>query len=525
MVSGRILTTDAPAPPAPAPAAPTAFDDLVIGAGMAGLTVAALLARDGRRVGVVEAHDTPGGYAHTFGVGAYRFCAQVHYIFGCEEGGPVRRLLRALDLESEVRMLPLDSDGYDHVVVAGDRFRIPNGFERFRDRAAAHFPEHATAIRRYFELLIETRRELELLPEQVGFLDLIRAPFLFPELLRHRKDTLGQVFDRFGLPARVRAVLAGQAGDYLLPPSQVSFLLHTALTAGYDRGAWYPERHYGHFIDKIVERIRSAPGCDVALGVEVADIRVQAGRVLGVRDTAGREWTGGRVISNIDPARTAALIHGDELPDRWLHKLHYDYSCGSFTVYMGLSGLDLRAHGFGNWNLWHYPHADLEGAYAAQVDRADLSDPWLFVSTPSLHSRAPGLAPPDHEVLVAATACNYAHFRQLKDHDPHEYSRQKVKIRDRILDILEERYIPGLRAHLDLKVAGTPATNERFCWSPQGNAYGAALTPANVSLSRLPFETPLHNLFLVNATAGYPSVAGTVRSGQRLFALLTGGEA
>jgi len=62
-------------------AQPAAFDDLVIGAGMAGLTVAAQLAADGRRVLVVEAHDTPGGYAHTFEVGAFRFCAPVHSLF------------------------------------------------------------------------------------------------------------------------------------------------------------------------------------------------------------------------------------------------------------------------------------------------------------------------------------------------------------------------------------------------------------------------------------------------------------
>jgi prolycopene isomerase len=40
-----------------------------MGSGMAGLAVAARLAHAGRRVLVVEAHDTPGGYAHTFDLG------------------------------------------------------------------------------------------------------------------------------------------------------------------------------------------------------------------------------------------------------------------------------------------------------------------------------------------------------------------------------------------------------------------------------------------------------------------------
>jgi phytoene dehydrogenase-like protein len=64
------------------------YDELVIGAGMAGLTVAALLAQQGRKVLVLEAHDQPGGYAHTFAMGNYRFCAQVHYIFGFPSSSP-----------------------------------------------------------------------------------------------------------------------------------------------------------------------------------------------------------------------------------------------------------------------------------------------------------------------------------------------------------------------------------------------------------------------------------------------------
>jgi all-trans-retinol 13,14-reductase len=492
-------------------------DYLILGAGMAGLTVAALLAKSGQRVQVLDAHDHPGGYAHSFPMGGYRFCAQVHYVFGCEEGGSVRTLLRRLGLEDEVRFVRLDPDGYDHVVIGGERYRIPNGFERFRDRLAGQFPAEREALRRYFALVTAVRDEMDRLPDPIGILDLATAPLRFPRLLRWRGATLGEVFDALHLPPRVRAILAGQAGDYLLPPRQVSFLLHVALTAGYDRGAFYPERHYGHFIDRIVETIRAQPGSSVELGVEVSQIEVEGGRLASVRSTDGRRWTGRTVISNIDPARTAALIGAASLPARWLKKLRYPYSGATFTLYLGLRGLDLRAHGFGRWNVWHYPHDDLDRIYERQIDRGDLSDPWLFLSTPTLHTDAPGLAPAGRDVLVAATSCSHARVLALKGAGRAAYLREKTRIRARILDVIEEKYLPGLRRHIDLRVAGTPTTNERFCWAPEGNAYGAALTPSNVGLGRVPFETPFPNLFLVNATAGYPSIAGTVGAGLRLF--------
>ena len=491
-------------------------DYLVLGSGMAGLTVGALLAQAGHTVRVLEAHEHPGGYAHSFPMGGYRFCAQVHYIFGCEPGGPVRTLLDTLQLD--VPMVQLDPDGFDHIVIQGDRFRIPNGFPRFRDRLKARFPQEADAIHAYFDTLIATRDELERLPERPGLFDLLAAPLRLPHVLHHRKATLQEVFDRHGLSRRVQAVIAGQAGDYLLPPDKVSFLLQVALVSGYDKGAWYPLNHYGDLVDGIAGRITGSPGCAIVYEQEVDRIVVDGDRVVAVRTRSGQTWRGRTVVSNIDPARTAALV--DPPPERWMRQLSYDYSTSSFTLYLGLKDIDLRDHGFGSYNVWHYPHDDLNRIYADQVERSDLSDPWLFLATPSLHSDRPGLAPPDHQVLEVATACGWAHFQCLKDRGGHDYTREKMKVRERILDVLQDQYIPNLRAHVAMKVTGSPTTNARFCRAPQGNAYGAELTPPNAGPARVPFETPLRNLFLCNATAGYPSIAGTVRAGQRLFQLL-----
>ena len=126
------------------------YDDIIIGSGMGGLTVGSLLARSGRRVLVLEAHDTPGGYAHTFRMRDYRFCAQVHYIFNCGEGESIHNFLSKLGVEREVPFVRLDPEGFDHVVVAGERVRIPSGLGKFRERLTRRFPAAREPLRKYF---------------------------------------------------------------------------------------------------------------------------------------------------------------------------------------------------------------------------------------------------------------------------------------------------------------------------------------------------------------------------------------
>jgi all-trans-retinol 13,14-reductase len=493
------------------------FDDLVIGAGMAGLTTAALLAAQGRKVLVLDAHDTPGGYAHTFSVGRYRFCAQVHYIFGCGEGEPIHDLLSRTGLDEQVRFHRLDPEGFDHVVVAGDRTRIPNGLEKFRDRLMAKFPEATRPIRGYFDVIMAIGRELDRLPSKVRFRDLMTAPFRFGHLLKYKGWTLGRLYDSLRMPARLRTILAGQAGDYLLPPSEVSLLLHVALVRAYDRGAYYPEKHYVHFIASIADFIRSRPGCQLRLSTEVDRIDVERGRVTGVHTKLGETFTAARYISNVDPRVTARLVGERNAPNDWLDKLDYEYSSGNITLYLGIRGLDLKKHGFGSWNVWHYPQDDLDAMYRRQRLSHDFREPWLFMSTPTLHTSEPGLCPPGEQILELATSADYAYFKALRDRDRRAYNVEKKRIRERIVQIVEERYLPGLSKHLVMQVMGTPATNARFCSAPFGNAYGSALTPENVSLGRVPNETPFGNLWLVNASAGFPSIGGTVKSAIELF--------
>ena len=82
--------------------------------------------------------------------------------------------------------------------------------------------------------------------------------------------------------------------------------------------------------------------------------------------------------------------------------------------------------------------------------------------------------------------------------------------------------IPDIDKYIRMKIYGTPTTSEYYLGQPEGNIYGAKLIPKQIGLNRLGYKTELPNLFLVGATAGYPSVPGVIGNGMDVAEMLTG---
>ena len=71
---------------------------IVVGGGIAGLTGAALLSKEGYAVTLVEAHNQLGGCAGTFQRGPYTFDVGATQVAGLEKGGIHHRLFHYLDI-------------------------------------------------------------------------------------------------------------------------------------------------------------------------------------------------------------------------------------------------------------------------------------------------------------------------------------------------------------------------------------------------------------------------------------------
>ncbi|MGD1952588.1 MAG: phytoene desaturase family protein [Leptolyngbyaceae cyanobacterium] len=501
------------------------FDYIVLGAGLGGLSTAACLTRQGHKVAVLEKHYLPGGCCHTFDYGDYRFCADVHYISQCAPDQAIGQFLSYI--ERPVEFNSLDPEGVDRIITPEVDFRIPVGWERLRSRLLNTFPDEQTAIGRYCDEIQQLHTEMRSLTQEMNWYDRKWSDWLklpkYWNLYTKRNWTLQDLYNHVGISPKLQNLLAGQSGDYALPPDEIALMTHASLVSDYAEGAYYPKHHFKHFVDTIVKAITTGGGV-VQLSTPVEHIEVSNHRVQQLITANGDIYHAKKAyISDLDPKLTVELMHIPKvLSQRETKRLtNYDYSASAFNLYLGLdSRFEPERYGLGNWNIWYYPTGNLNQEYQKQL-AGDMSQPWIFLSCPTLKSREPGMAPAGHHVLEIATVCPYRPFGELRDYDPNTYKAKKREFYQHIMASVRD-LIPDVDAYARMKVYGTPTTSEYYLGQPQGNIYGAKLIPKQVGLNRMGYETELPNLFLVGATAGYPSVPGVISNGMAVVELITG---
>ena len=502
-------------------------DYLIVGSGLSALVFAALMAKSGKKVQVLEAHEHPGGFGHTFTMAKkYQFNAQLHYVWNCGEGQPVNQVLKKLNLDQKVTFERYDPDGFDHMRMPGYSLQIPSNSEKLIQRLSDLFPQNIKQIRNFILEVNKTSEGLERLARPIIFSQLIRNLGSVFCALKYLHSTLQDVFDQFQLPLEAQTLLALQWPDFLLPPNQLSFYAWVILFTGYQKGAFYPTKHFESVINSLVKVIEENDG-EVLLNHEVTSFILRDKAVMGVkaknsRSQQTKEFIGNKIICNIDPKKAAKMIGLDNFSKTIRQKLDYDYSPSNFMAYCVVQDIDLRDYGFGKWNTFHSGHRDLNEAFEQMYAKNDFSNPSFAITTPTLLTQEYPDCPEGCQIIEFLTVANYGYFKQLRESDLKAYRQKKEEILESILDVVEKNYIPDLRKYIVFKITGSPTTNERFCWCPKGNSYGSSLTPQNMGMGRLNDETSLKNFYFCNASSGYPGFAPTFWTGTRLYQKLSG---
>lgn len=493
------------------------FDAVIIGSGSGGLTAAAALARAGQRVAVFEQHTLPGGYSQSFEREGFQFSPGIHYIGQLGPGGRLREIYEGLGIADDLVFLELDPDGYDRVFVGDDRFDIPKGRERFRERLRERFPAESRGIDGYFDTVRRLSEEIGWARPPSNLRDAVQLPFRMPTVLRYGMLPLGRFLDRFVTDPFLRAILSIQAGDHGMAPSRAPAALHAGLQDYYFDGGCYPRGGAHAIPDALAAQLRKHGG-ELFLGAEVDRILVEDGRAIGVALVGGREVRADTVISNADPGVTwGRLVDARHQSARLRRRIaHMRYSISTLSLFLAVD-MDLRAAGLDSGNIWYSRTPDVDAPYRV-AELSDLSEleaiPGLFFNVTTL--KDPSLRDDGLHTVEALALGSPRAFAAWRDLPRGKRGAGYAALKQRVVDLIlaeVERFVPGFREQIVYQSLATPLTNIHFLHATDGGIYGTEKTIRNLGPFSFPLRTHLGGLFQCGASTFAAGIHGVTTSG------------
>jgi len=492
------------------------YDSIIIGSGAGGLTSALCLARAGQKILVLEQHDVPGGWCHSFTLNGQRFSPGVHYIGSLGEGESSNEILRGLGVANDLVFFEMNKKGYEHCHIGNEKFSMPSGIENLKTELCKRFPEEKKAIVKYVDLVKSIHTQLQVIPKMSGFWDHITIPFKTKYVGKYGLFTLKRVIDWHIKDPMLKTILNVQCGDHGLPPCKASFLVHSLLMAHYFDGGFYPLGGGSGLVKAFTKRIKSFGG-EIRTKAKVNKIILEQGKAIGVKLENGEIINADQVISNADPTITYLNLIGENNISEKLKKRlnNTKYSVSSLMLFLTLD-IDVTKYGIDSGNIWKINSPDLDAVFSNITKKNILNGEefkGVFLSCTTL--KDPASFNGRYHNFEIITFLDYSVFEQFancKDYHTEEYVSFKNELTQKMLNTVE-RLIPNVREHIIQVELGTPITNNYYINSTRGNIYGTEKTLTGVGPFAFKAKTEIKNLYLTGASTLSHGVVGAINSG------------
>ncbi|MDL2281805.1 NAD(P)/FAD-dependent oxidoreductase [Parabacteroides sp. OttesenSCG-928-G06] len=460
------------------------YDVVIIGSGLSGLQCGYILSKQGYKVCLLEQHTQTGGCLQTFRRRDALFDTGFHYVGGLEEGEPLNRLFRYFDL-LDLPWQKMDEEGFAEVILDGQSFLLPSGYERFVAALSARFPHQQKQLQKYVEVLRSA--EENIFRSFSG--DASNAGLFARSAWEFLQETIDDPL--------LRQVLSGASLTMDLDKKSLPLYVFAQINNSFIRSSWRLKGGGSLVTEHLAESIRRNGGI-ILTHAKATRLFVSDERVTGVEYNGGERVEGTWFISTLHPTNTLSLLPENKLIRKIYRKRigELPNTYGMFTTHLRLKRDKIPYQNrnifiYQNQETWDYQpgngaerllvsyYPPEEGVYA---DRIDLLTPQCWSEVEQWANTTIGKRGGEYEAFKQqkATACIAA----------------------------AAAHIPGLYDAIDKVYTSSPLTYRDYTGIPQGSAFGIKKDYTNVMGTLIPVQTQIPNLLLSGQSLNLHGVLG-----------------
>lgn len=504
---------------------PDRYDVIVIGAGLGGLTAAALLAQAGRKTLLIERNYGVGGAASTYKSGELTVEASLHETSDpTNPYDPKHSVLATLGVLDKVTWVPTRAVFEVRGGPFGVPFVLPEGFNEARAALIDRFPSARTGTGPLLDEMERISTSLGVLSKGPRAFDKplegLSALLKLGPMVRGWRRSLAERFQKaFGDDEAVKLGLGANMLYWHDDPDTLWWILFAVAQGGYiGCGGRYVHGGSQRLSNALARAMRAAGG-ELLLRRTVTEILLDnEGRPTGVvhEPKGGGERVEVRapvVVSNAAPQLMTEML---KEPARQRFADGYaarPLSISLFSATFGLSvppaEVGLSAYSTFLLPEWMRSLSDYRRCAAILASApGETLPPVAVVNYAAIDS---GLEAPPYPVSVVGVD----RLDNWSDLDGESYNAKRNLWRDAIIAAIDRTY-PGFASHIVASAFSTASTMRSYLNAPAGAVYGFAPLPPTKSFRHGPDnspQTPIPGLYLASSYAGNGGYTGAILAG------------
>ena len=468
---------------------------VIIGSGLAGLSIGAVLSRSGCQVTVLEQSGQMGGFLQCFYRGNAKFETGMHIVGSLDEGQVLSHYLNFLDIKDKVQFSRLDTHAYDIVKLYGECFSFPNGHQAMIEHFSSRFPKEKDSLVRYWQLI-------DKIAETTPFYSLSDERQNLDSLIGLSTRSINEVLDTFFQDTLLKEVLMGNKTLYAAQRNRTPFSSHAFINNLYNKSAFRIVGGSDNMAKALSDQIVTHGGT-VRVNSRVSQVLCENGEATAAVLSTGEVVTGDLFISTIHPSLMTTLCPHNVLRPAYVKRLRsipntksvfsihlqfrpnkVPYSNSNYFVYNSGSPWDLENYNDDTWPRgYFYMHG------------CQIQDPLFATTGVVFASMSVGELTQWVDTSVGCRGAAYEDFKRRKAEG---------------LLAAVERDFPGITSDIENYYTATPLTYRDYTSTPDGSIYGMTKDITLGVGGRVSYRTRIPNFFLAGQSVKAHGILGVL---------------